>query len=84
MPITLIVTFMDKGPPQVRPKYSMPPPDVEPEDKTIILNMAGGRRAMFQTDDKWFQNYIKKYMPWAVGKSFKSVDHGSFIIVTWN
>ena len=70
MPITLIVTFMDKGPPNVRPKYSTPPLDVEPEDKTIILNMAGGLRAMFQTDDQWFQNYIKKY-----GSSRKCV-HG--------
>lgn len=84
MPIALVVTFMDKGPPKVRRKYSIPPLEVEPEDKTIILDVAGGRRAIFQIDDQWFQNYIKNNMLWAVGKIFKSVDHGSSITVTWD
>lgn len=81
MPIVLVVTFMDKGPPKVRPKS---PLDVEPEDKTIILNIAGGVRPIFQTDDLWFQNYIKKFMSWAVGKKIRAIGQGSQIIVTWS
>jgi len=54
MPITLAVTFMDKGPPKVRPLNSTPL-DVEPEDKAIILKIAGLLGSIFQTDDQWFQ-----------------------------
>lgn len=84
MPIELILFYPDKGPPKVRRESTVPPLDVEPEDKTIILNMAGGSRAIFRIDDQWFHDYIKKYMSWAVGKNFKAVDHGSSITVTWD
>lgn len=84
MPITLQVCFMDAGPPKVTRKSTKPPLDVEPEDKTIILNMAGGSRPEFQIDAEWFQYYIKKHMSWAVGKNFTAVNHGSQVIVTWS
>ena len=83
MPITLSVTFMDKGPPKVRPLNSTPI-DVEPEDKAIILKIDGLLGSIFQTDDQWFQNYIKNHLSWAIGKSFRVAAHGSSITVTWD
>ncbi|MBU4230796.1 MAG: hypothetical protein KKG88_10925 [Proteobacteria bacterium] len=83
MPIVILVTFMDAGPPKARLKFSAPPLSQEPEDKMIVLVVAGGGSFPSFINAQWLRENIKILPDWLFQKKLNIENHGLEVAITW-